>query len=284
MQRQRFLLAALLAAFIASNVVTAPGQAMAQMSAASGEQEGKTTDGQPVSSRVLHNGHTVAQKTTATNPTATVHDYDSSGTPLLLRSDDYNGTDQATYTTSSSRGSSLSSTFVNGGEWNLNLAHQSLRTLYITPNAAIDNSQPPGPPAGNYWDGVTSRCGCFDQNGNRVPLANVVTSSGNCNLGVNFVFGGESYKLLMSPFPLSGSGDPPPTCPSTGCPSTGVVTVTCNAVSNGQCVNWTFEPNVTAPNANVANLYRLSSTGPRTSTWVFIGQYYNSFRIGLTNP
>lgn len=259
MRRQILLVAALLAIFIAVNLTIVTGrEATAQTMSA-------------------------AQKATSSNPTATVHDYDTLGTTLmLLRSDDFNGADQATYTTSSSRGSSLSSTFVNG-EWNLNLNQQSLRTLYITPNDPIDNLQPLGPPAGYYSDGVTSRCGCFDQNGNVVPLANVVTSSGNCKLGVNFNVGGVSYKLLMSPFPLSGSGDPPPTCPSTGCPPTGLVTVTCNAVNNGQCVNWTIEPNVTAPNANVANLYSLSSS-PRSSTWVFIGQYHNSFRIGLTNP
>jgi hypothetical protein len=221
-------------------------------------------------------------KTAPNNATATMHDYDALGTTLLLRSDDYNGTNQAIYTSSSSHGSSLSSGFANG-EWKLNLANQSLRTVYVTPNAAIDNLQPPGPPAGYYRDGVTIGCGCFDQNGNLVPLANVVTSSGNCKLGINFNAGGTSYKLLMSPFPLSGIGDPPPTCPSGGCPPTGVVTVACNALSNGQCVDWTIVPNITAPNANVANLYRYSSSRG-SATWIFIGQYYNSFRIGLTNP
>src|SRR5262249_4835150 len=94
--------------------------------------------------------------------------------------------------------------------------------------------------------------------------------------------GGTSYKLLMSPFPLSLS-DAPASCPSAGCPSPGVVTVTCNSVSSGQCVNWTIEPNTTAPLANVANLYRRSSTPKPAGSWVFIGQYYNSFRISLTN-
>jgi len=226
--------------------------------------------------------NTFAQKSSAT-ATATVYDFDPTGALLLLRSDDYNGIGQATYTSSSSRGSSLSSGFTSNGEWNLNLSNQSVRTLYITPNVAINSLQPQGPPAGYYWQGVTARSGCLDQNGNIVPLANIVTASGNCKLSVNFNSGGTTYKLLMSPFPLSGSGDPPPTCPSTGCPATGSVTVTCNAISNGQCVNWSIEPNATAPNANVANLYRYSSSG-RSATWVFIGQYYNSFRIGLTKP
>ena len=248
-------------------------------------QESKTKDEEPINRLVFDNSSQQVQKaaSTNTNAAATFHDYDALGATLqLLRSDDYNGIGQATYTTSSSGGSSLSSTFVNG-EWNLNLANQSLRTVYIKPNAPIDSLQPQGPPAGNYWDGVVVRSGCFDQSGNIVPLANVVTSSGNCKLYVNFNSGGTLYKLAMSPFPFSVGGSPPPTCPSTGCPATGAVTVTCNAVSNGQCVTWTIEPNATAPRANVANLYRYYSA-KGSATWIFLGQYYNSFRIGLTKP
>src|SRR5437879_1509362 len=258
MHRQQIQLAASAAAFFLSIVAMAPPHAAtAQVAADAANARAQKT-------------------TTSNNATATLHDYDALGTNLmLLRSDDYNGSGQATYTSSSSRGSSLSSGFDANGEWNLNLSNQSLRTAYITPNAAIDNLQPQGPPAGYYWQGVTIRSGCFDQNGNIVPLANVLTSSGNCKLGVNFSSGGINYKLLMSPFPLSGSGDPPPTCPATGCPATGVVTVTCDGVSNGQCVNWTIEPNVTAPHANVANLYRYSSS-KGSATWIFIGQYYNT--------
>src|SRR5262245_21858197 len=96
-----------------------------------------------------------AQKATSSNNlTATFNDYDALGSTLqLLRSDDYNGSGQATYTASSSHNSSLISEIKNG-DWNFNLANQSLRTLYVTPNAAIDNLQPPGPPAGYYRDGV----------------------------------------------------------------------------------------------------------------------------------
>jgi hypothetical protein len=127
------------------------------------------------------------------------------------------------------------------------------------------------------------RASASDQNGNTVPLQNVVTSSGNCKLGVNFNSGGTLYKLLMSPFPLAQPGDAPATCPSTGCPAPGLVTVTCNQVSNIQCVGWTIVPNAGVPNANVANLYEYASVN-RTATWIFIGQYYNTFRIDVTNP
>jgi hypothetical protein len=150
-----------------------------------------------------------AQKTTSTNVTTVVHDYSSDGTQLLLRSDDYNGSGQATYTSTSSGGSSLSSFITSSGELELLLYNQSLRTVWITPNDLV-GSEPPGPPAGYYWKGTDVRSDCFDQNGNIVPLANVVTSSGNCKLGVNFNSGGVLYKLLMSPFPFSGAGDGTP--------------------------------------------------------------------------
>jgi hypothetical protein len=220
------------------------------------------------------------QKTTAVNVTSTIHDYDSAANLLLLRSDDFNGYQQATYTTMTTHNSTTQSSVITNGEWQLGVA--STRTVYVTPNVAIDNTQPQAPPAA-YYPGADVRSHCFDQNGNLVPLANVVTSSGNCHLGVNFNSGGTLYKLLISPFPFTVGNSAPPSCPSTGCPPTGVVTVTCNAVSNGQCVNWTITPNTTAPHANVANLYRYQS-GRGSATWMFIGQYYNSFRIDVTNP
>lgn len=226
-------------------------------------------------------GTLIAAKTVTSNVTTTVFDTDATGTQVLTRSDDYNGTGQAAYTSSSSGESNLVSV-ITDGEWKLNLAHQTLRALWITPNNPV-GSQPVGPPAGYYTQGVSAGSHCFDQNGNIVPLGNVVTSSGSCEFGLNFESGGTLYKLLMSPFPLSGAGDPPPTCPRSGCPATGVATVTCDALSNGQCVNWTIVPNGSAANAGVANLYRYSSSG-HTATWIYIGQYYNSFRIAVTNP
>jgi hypothetical protein len=209
-------------------------------------------------------------KSTSNNVTIVVHDDSSAGTEVLMRSDDYNGSGEATY------GGAIV-----GGELDLSLLKQSLRTLWITPNDPV-GSQPAAPPAGYYSEGVQSLSRCFDQNGNTVPLENVVTSSGNCKLGVNFDSGGTLYKLLMSPFPFSGSEDGTPKCPSTGCPTTGSVTVTCNKVSNSECVSWTIVPNTSAAYANVANLYWYE--GGKNSIWVFIGQYDNTFRIDVTNP
>jgi hypothetical protein len=48
-------------------------------------------------------------------------------------------------------------------------------------------------------------------------------------------------------------------------------------------VDWTITPNGAATNPNVANLYYYSSS-KGSATWVFVGQYYNTFLIHLTNP
>lgn len=100
-----------------------------------------------------------------------------------------------------------------------------------------------------------------------------MTSSGNCSLDLDLGYQGVVYKLLLSPV-LRNPGDP----------ATGLVTVTCNQVNNNQCVSWTLTPNTSAgaPSPTVANLY--SYTGTRSNPWVFIGQYYDTFRIDVTNP
>ena len=206
--------------------------------------------------------------------TTTVFDFDTSGAPLLMRSDDYNGISQATYTTiqgSKGAGYLVTSAITSDGRWQLTLSDQSGRSLWITPNQGIDGSQPAAPPAGNYVIQKAYSV-CRDQSGNIVPYQNLANGSGNCSMAVNFFYGGILYKLLMRPDSLDAT-----LCPPDGCPATGLAQVSCNAVSNNQCTNWTITPNASAPLVGVSNLY--SYTGPRGAEWVFIGQYYNTFRI-----
>src|ERR1700693_2250793 len=79
---------------------------------------------------------------TTENVTTIVHDLNTSGAPLLLRSDDYNdpGLYEATYSVADPN---LSSNIFSGG-WFLRMYSQSTRTLYITPDDAINTSQPIG--------------------------------------------------------------------------------------------------------------------------------------------
>jgi hypothetical protein len=220
-----------------------------------------------------------AGKTTVTNENVTtiVHDLDNSGAPLLLKSDDYNdpGLYEATY--SAALDPNLTSN-IYAGAWFLDLYSQSTRTLYITPNDAINTAQPIGPPAGLYWQDVEASARCYDQNLNQVPFENILTSSGNCLMIVDFYSGGIKYKLAMGPS-LSQTLQQTPSA----APATGLVTVTCNSISNGQCINWTMTPNMTTGSDDpptVSDLFYYAKGGKL----LFIGQYYDTFRIDVTNP
>ncbi len=211
------------------------------------------------------------------NVTVTVYDYDTTGALLLERSDDFNGTNQAQY---SYTADPYLTTNINCGKFRFNLYGQSnttqpIRTMYITGNDAINGSQPAGPPPGQYWQNVELASGCYDQSGNQVYLQNVLTSSGNCGMILDFNANGTKYKLRMGPGCSGCSGVPAPT-------TYGFVEVTCNSVSNNQCVSWTFTPNMTPSGTNpptVANLYYYAKSG-----LTFIGQYYMTFRVDATNP
>lgn len=95
-----------------------------------------------------------------------------------------------------------------------------------------------------------------------------------CQLGVEIHYPDQSsgvvYKLAMGPsLPWGG-------------PSTGVANVVCNSVQNNQCASWTITPGPdgSGQNTNVANLYYYTN-----GNWVYLGEYYNSFKIRVvTNP
>src|SRR5215467_907358 len=186
-------------------------------------------------------------KATSYNVTTVVHDTNSTGGPLLIKSDDFNGSGQATYSPSA-----VSSYVFSDGRYFLRLYGQSLRTLFITPNDPINGSQPMAPPPGYYSQNVEFAVGCHDQSGNIVPFQNILNSTGNCSMILDFGYNGTEYKLAMGPNPNLPSPAPP----------SGLVTVACNSVSSGQCVNWTITPNTTASTSNpptVSNLYVYTS-------------------------
>jgi hypothetical protein len=212
----------------------------------------------------------LAARSTSVNVTAIVHNTDSTGTQLLIRSDDYNGSGQATYSPSS-----VSSYIFSDGRYFLRLYGQSVRTLFITPNDPINGSQPMAPPPGYYWQNVELAVACFDQNFNLVPFGNVITTSGNCEMILDFGYNGTEYKIAMGP-----TGH----LPAPG-PASGLVTVTCNSVVSGNCVNWTITPNTTTGSTNpptVANLFVF--TGNHKTPLALVGQYHETFRIDVTNP
>jgi hypothetical protein len=142
--------------------------------------------------------------------------------------------------------------------------------VYITPDDPV-GTQPPAPPAGGYWQNVEISSKCMDSSGNTVPFPNLKNGSSNCTFGVDFNYNGIVYKLLVGR--KMNSTDPTP----------GTASVACNALnSSSQCVAWTITAGAgTSP--VVANLYS-ETGGPRSAPWVFIGQYFNSVRVNVTNP
>ena len=198
------------------------------------------------------------------NVTITVYDTDASGAPTHIGSDDYNGNGYAIYSSLSDPGTATN--VFQGTKLFLDLWGQSNRTLYINADDPLPGS-PTGPAPGKYWQNVEFYTACWDANNNLIQLQTITTSYANCRTGVDFTSNGSKYKFDMGPNP-----------PAPG-PATGSSYVQCNVVSAGKCVNWTITPNLNGPNPRVANLYLFG-----TKSLVFLHQYYNSYRIGVTNP
>jgi hypothetical protein len=196
--------------------------------------------------------------------TVTVYDTDATGVRTHIGSDDSNGAGFAVY--SHVQDNSLVADVYNGTLF-LNLYSQSLRTLYINADDPVPGS-PSGPAPSQYWQDVEFYITCYDSTGTQVPLENITASSGNCRVGVDFYSAGVKYKLDMGPVQ-----------PAIG-PATGWAYVQCNSSSEGQCVNWTVTPNMSGSNPTVANLYYYAKGGKLT----YLHQYYDTYRIGFTNP
>jgi hypothetical protein len=200
------------------------------------------------------------------NVTITVYDTDANGAPTHIGSDDYNGQGSAVYSVNDP---GTATQVFEGTKLFLDLYGQSNRTLYINADDPLPGS-PSGPAPGKYWQNVEFYAGCYDANQNLIVLQNITTSNGNCRVGVDFTSSGVKYKLDMGPVQ-----------PAPG-PATGWAYIQCNSVSAGKCVNWTITPNLNGPNPTVANLYYFSTTKNQGLT--FLHQYYDTYRIGFTNP
>lgn len=201
------------------------------------------------------------------NVTITVYDTDASGAPTHIGSDDYNGNGYAVY--NYLKDPNTTTDVWAGTNMFLDLYDQSTRTLFINADDPLPGS-PSGPVPGKYWQNIELYAVCYDANQNLIPLQSITTSNGNCRVGVDFNSGGVKYKLDMGPVQ-----------PAPG-PATGWAYIQCNSVSAGKCANWTVTPNLNGPNPRVANLYYVSTTNPKGLT--FLHQYYDTYRIGFTNP
>lgn len=216
-----------------------------------------------------------AQKTTSAPVTAVVFDNDTAVPPnqLLLRGDDPVD-HQATYTnTANAAGTKGVSNvlFVPNGPWQFFLGNQSLRKIWVTLSQRVGSSPPAPAPDGFYYDKTELFSTCYTGDGSgqlqATGLLSITpgTSNNICVFGVDFAYAGVKYQLAMGPAHANS----------------GLASVICNGGPDANtCNNWTIVPNVNAANPTVANLYQFARDG----SLKLIGQYYNTFRINVTNP
>jgi len=212
-----------------------------------------------------------AQKTNNINVTTTIYDNDSAGSQLLTRSDDYNGFQQASYSTvGSGARKELTSVILSGDGWQVYLGNQSLRTVWLTLSKPVNGSPVAPVSDGFYYANVEVYSRCFDTSNHVIGFQAIPPgmASSRCSFGVDFSSGSSAkYKLVMSP---TTSG-------------TGWATVSCNSGSGNACMSWTIVPNSVAGGGNVptvANLFKFAKNG----NLIYIGSYYNTFRVDVTNP
>ena len=204
-----------------------------------------------------------ATATTSTDiaVTTTIYDADAVGNPLLMQSDDFNGSGFATYSPIGGVHNSLTSHVTATGAWQLYIGNQTTRTVHLLlADAGLPFAN------GYYWSSVEVASRCDDAAGNQLSILQLAqgASYDNCSLIVDFDIGTKkktTYKLAM--------GD--------AFANTGRASVTCDAAAAGSCTSWTIVPNDAAPNARVAIL----TAGNGTTS--LDGKFYtNSYRVTAT--
>jgi len=189
--------------------------------------------------------------------------------PLVPRAGCYN--DPSNFTTG------MSLTF---SQWGLNLYTQSVRRIGLTFHPL------PGSPASPAHDGLYAAnveiySICYDASNQELPTSDVTMAAATarlrCSFGLDFATDGRTkYKLVMHPKIVG----------------TGWSMKSCNTLdSKGACNSWTLVPNPLAGNGNVptvANLYLFDQRGKinlgGSANFDFIGSYFLTYRIDVTNP
>ena len=222
---------------------------------------------------VLLLAQTSGTATTYIAVTTTVHNDNAAPNDLLFRSD---GASQSSYEDGGGRPKSISSHVAINGAWQLYLGNQTARRVWVTLSHPLLGSPSSPAPDGYYSDSVEVYSRCWDINNTEVAYLAIApgTSNNRCSFGVDFAYNRVKYKLVMGP------SIPALTLDTSG---TGWATVSCNSAAGGACNSWTIVPNTIAGGGNVptvANLYQFGKNGNLS----IIGQYYNSYRVDVTNP
>ena len=213
--------------------------------------------------------------TPANNTTSTIYDKSVDDTTFLdLRSDDLNPDLTPSAGAFGTYGNSATNSVLDrfegasNSDWSLHLENSSTRWISLTLNRLTGTG-----PTGVYTLHARVISRCFDPTGatqNTMGWPTITASDPNCSMHINFSLSTTDYALIMSPY----------------YDNTGRATVSCNALSAGQCVDWTIVPNLTAdsvinPNPLVGDLF---SFAPHNGKMTLVGTYSLTYRVHLTSP
>jgi hypothetical protein len=217
--------------------------------------------------------NTAKSATTYIAVTTTIYNDNALPNDLLFRSD---GGTSADYLDGGGKVRSITSQVMPKSGWQLYLGNQTARRVWVTLSHALPGSPSSPAPDGYYSDSVEVYSRCWDATNTEVAFTAIPagTSMNRCSFGVDFAYNRVKYKLVMGPS-IPGL--------AVNTAGTGLATVSCNSATGGVCNSWSIIPNTIAGGENVptvANLYQFGKTGNLS----YIGQYYNTYRVDVTNP
>jgi hypothetical protein len=161
-------------------------------------------------------------------------------------------------------------------------AKNSTRTIHLDfsrpiAGSGVDGGDAVGIPSGNYKFHLISKCHLYGNSFLTIAAGATMT----CPLHIGGIYvGTQEYAVQMNPYVSAAD---------TAWAETNYANVACNSAAMS-CASWTLTPSGTAPDgsrANVAALLsyqRTTAKGKTTTTIVKQGDFWMSFRIGVTNP
>ncbi len=158
------------------------------------------------------------------------------------------------------------------GDWVLDTTSSSTQTIHIDLREPIPNSGAAPPFA---WELLPARIisKCHEALAGSFP-AMALNQTLSCPTAISFQYGGNSYGLMMASGPNSDI-----TYGETNNPL-----VTCTSmIGSNQCNNWTVLP-IQQPDGTIKNIARLRKALKGNNNFAFLGDYYLSFSIEVTNP
>lgn len=158
------------------------------------------------------------------------------------------------------------------GDWVLDTTASSTQTILIDLRQPVPNSGAAPPFA---WELLPARIisKCHEALTGSFP-AMALNQSLSCPTAVSFQYGGNSYGLMMASGPNS----------DINYAETNNPLVTCTSVNGSkQCDKWAILP-IQQPDGTIKSIARLRKPLKGNNNFAFLGDYYLSFSIEVTNP